>query len=173
MSKFTCEPLAKHHDRKAFNCGVPELDEYLLQRAGQDMRRRVAAVFVIVPENEPGRVAGYYTLSSASIVLDQLPDDLVKKLPRYPTVPAVLIGRLARDVNFSGVGKLLMLDALARSFQHSGEVAAAVVLVDAKNEQAREFYERYGFVEIEDISNRMFLPMKTIEKLLKSTHRFQ
>ncbi len=116
-------------------------------------------------------IAGYYTLSSASVVLHQLPDDIVKKLPRYPAIPAVLIGRLARDVNFSGVGKLLLLDALARSLQHSEEVAAAVVLVDAKNAQVREFYERYGIVEIPGTSNSMFLPMKTVEKLLKLANR--
>ncbi len=133
------------------------------------MRRRVAAVFVMVPGGEPSRIAGYYSLSSASIVLDELPDELVKKLPRYPVVPAVLIGRLARDVNFSGVGKLLLLDALARSLRHSDEVAAALVLVDAKNEQAREFYARYGFVEVAQTTNRMFLPMKTVEQLLKSS----
>ena len=119
-------------------------------------------------EDEPKRIAGIYTLSSASIVLDELPDEIVKKLSRYPTVPAVLIGRLARDANFSGVGKLLSLDALARSFQHSDEVAAAVVLVDAKNDQAREFYTRYGFVAVTQTPNRMFLPMKTVEKLLKT-----
>lgn len=168
MTKFVCETLAKHHDRKAFDCGVPELDEYLRQRAGQDMRRRVAAAFVMVPQDEPRRIAGYYTLSAASIVLDQLPDDIVKKLPRYTAVPAALIGRLARDVNFPRVGKLLLLDALARSLQHSEEVAAAVVLVDAKDERAHEFYQRHGFVEIAEIPNRLFLPMKTVEKLLKS-----
>jgi predicted GNAT family N-acyltransferase len=169
MSKFLCEPLAKHHERDAFDCGVSALDLYLKKRASQDMRRLVAAVFVIVPADDANRIAGYYTLSSASIVLDQLPDDIVKKLPRYPTVPAVLIGRLARDVNFFGVGKLLLLDALARSLQHSAEVASAVVLVDAKNEQAHEFYGRYGFVQVEDASNRMFLPMKTVEQLLNSS----
>jgi len=77
-----------------------EFDEYLKERAGQDMRRRVAAVFVLVPEDEPERIAGFYTLSSASIVLGELPEGIVKKLPRYPMVPAVLIGRLARHVDF-------------------------------------------------------------------------
>ena len=165
--KFTCEPLGKQHNRTAFRCGVPELDEYLQQRASQDMRRRVAAVFVMVPQDEPSRIAGYYTLSSASVILDQLPDTMAKKLPRYPSVPAVLVGRLARDLGFSGAGEFLLLDALARSFEHSDKVAAAVVLVDAKNARARTFYARYGFVEIVDIPDRMFLPMKTIEKLLK------
>jgi len=168
MNKFACEALGKKHNRQAFNCGVAELDEYLQRRASQDMRRRVAAVFVMVPEDEPGRIAGYYSLSSASVVLDELPDDIVKKLPRYPEVPAVLIGRLARDANFPGVGKLLLLDALARSFQHSSEVAAALVLVDANSEQARGFYERYGFAKIPGTPNRMFLPIKTVELLLKS-----
>ena len=105
-------------------------------------------------------------MSSASTVLDQMPDDIVKKLSRYPEVPAVLIGRLARDVNFSGVGNMLLLDALTRSLKHSGNVTAAVVVVDVKNEQARKFYQRYGFVDIAEISNRMFLPMDTDEKLL-------
>ena len=167
MSSSVCEPLATHHDRKVFHCGVPELDEYLRYRAGQDVRRRVAAVFVMVPEGEPQRIAGFYTLSSASIVLDNLPRDIVKKLPRYPIVPAVLIGRLARDEHFSGVGKMLLLNALARSLQYSDEVAAAVVLVDAKNDEARGFYARFGFTKVAQTSNRMFLPMATVEKLLK------
>jgi len=167
MSNFICERLAKH-ERKAFNCGVPELDEYLRQRAGQDMRRRVAAVFVMVPEDEPTRIAGYYSLSSASISLDKLPDEVVKRLPRYPVVPTVLIGRLARDAGLPGAGKLLLLDALARALRHTEEVASAVVLVDAKDEQARAFYSRYGFTEVTDIPDHMFLPMKTVERLLKA-----
>jgi len=168
MSKFICERLAKHHDRKTFDCGVAELDEYLRQRAGQDMRRRTAAVFVLVPEDDPKRISGYYSLSSGSIMLDDLPDDIIKKLPRYPAVPAVLIGRLARDAKFPGVGKLLLLDALVRSLRHTGEVGSAVVLVDVKNEQAYAFYSHYGFTEVSGRSDRMFLPMSTVEKLLKS-----
>ena len=155
MSKFICERLAKHHDRNAFNCGVAELDEYLRQRARQDVRRRVAAVFVMVPNDEPTRIAGYYSLSSASIVLNELPDEIVKRLPRYPVVPAVLIGRLARDVGYPGAGRLLLLDALARSLRHTDEVASAVVLVDAKNKRARDFYSRHGFAEISGIPHRM------------------
>lgn len=166
MSKFICERLAKHHDRKAFDCGVPELDDHLQKRASQDMRRRVAAVFVLVPADEPKRIAGYYSLSSAAIALDELPDEFAKRLPRYPLVPAVLIGRLARDVNFAGVGRLLLLDALVRSLRHTDDVASAVVLVDAKNAQARQFYSRFGFTEITALPNRMFLPMSTVGKLL-------
>lgn len=168
MRPFVCQRLAKHHDRKAFDCKLPELNDYLRKRASQDMRRRVAAVFVMVPDGEPQRIAGYYSLSSAAIALDELPHDVVNKLPRYPAVPAVLIGRLARDKQFPGVGKLLLLDALARSLRHTEDVASAVVLVDAKNDEARKFYSRYGFMEIAGVPNRMFLPMNTVEKLLKS-----
>ena len=167
MSKFLCQPLTKQHDRKSFDCGIDALDEYLRLRASQDMRRRVAAVFVMVPDNDPQRICGYYTLSSASVVLDELPQELVAKLPRYPVVPAVLIGRLARDVNFPGIGKLLLLDALARASQHAADVASAVVLVDAKNDAAGQFYARYGFSELQKTPRRMFLPMATVEKLLK------
>jgi hypothetical protein len=167
MSKFVCEQLAKHHLRDAFDCGVPEFDKYLRFRAGQDVRRRVAAIFVMVPVDNLTRIAGYYALSSSAVALDGLPDKLVKRLPRYPAVPAVLIGRLARDTNFPGVGRLLLLDALSRSLRHTEEVASAVVLIDVKGEQAREFYSRYGFADIIGTQNRMFLPMKTVEELLR------
>jgi len=166
MSVFSCRPLADGDDRATFRCGVEPLDAYLRERAGQDMRRRAAAVFVLVSEEEPHRIAGYYTLSSASIVLKALPDELARKLPRYPLVPAVLIGWLARDMGFPGVGKLLLLDSLKRALRHSEQVAAAVVLVDAKDDAARRFYARYGFRQLRQSPDRMFLPMKTIEQLL-------
>jgi GNAT superfamily N-acetyltransferase len=166
MNSFVCQPLAKQHDRQAFRCGVDELDQYLQRRAGQDMRRRVAAVFVMVPQDELRRIVGYYSLSSASLLLSELPDEMVKRLPRYPALPAVLIGRLARDLSFPGAGKLLLLDALARAWRHSADVAASLVLVDAYNRVARGFYARYGFQEMLQERNRMFLPIKTVEALL-------
>lgn len=112
MSDLVCQPLAKHHDRLSFRCGAAELDDYLQHRASQDVRRRAAAVFVLVPADQPQRIAGFYSLSSATIILDELPAELAKALPRYPLVLAVLMGRLAWDVDFPGVGRLLLLDAL-------------------------------------------------------------
>jgi GNAT superfamily N-acetyltransferase len=165
MRQFVFEPLAKHHDRLAFRCGVPELDEYLQRRARQDAERHVAAVYVMVPADEPQRIAGFYTLSSASVILDELPADLRSKLPRYPTIPAVLLGRLARNMNFPGLGSQLLMDALHRALRHSVEVAAVAILVDAKNEHARQFYARYGFQQSLHSPDRMFLPMKTVEQL--------
>lgn len=169
MTRFVCEPLAKHHDRDTFRCGDADLDGYLRHRAGQDVRRRVAAVFVMLPEDQPRRIAGFYALASAAIVLDDLPPEIAKNLPRYPVVPAVLLGRLARDAAFPGLGRLLLLDALARSLRISQEVPAAVVLVDAKPEAARRFYSRYGFEGVPGKPNRMFLPMETVERLLAET----
>lgn len=167
MSRFLCEPLSQHHDRRDFRCGAPELDDYIRRRAGQDVRRRAAAVFVLCPLDQPNRIAGYYTLSSASIVLRDLPDDFVKRLPRYPHVPAVLIGRLARDTEFPGTGKLLLTDALLRALRHSAEIAATVVLVDAKDDHAKDFYSHFGFATLGAKSQRMFLPMKTVEKMFR------
>lgn len=168
MTDFICQPLAQQHDRASFRCGVPELDDYLQHRARQDVRRRVAAVFVMTPADEPLRIAGFYSLASASIVLAELPPELVRHLPRYPEVPAVLIGRLARDLAFPGIGRLLLLDGLARVHRHTEEVAAAVVLVDAKDDNARRFYTRFGFREITGDSRRMFLPVRTVSQLLET-----
>ncbi len=170
MNAFVCEPLAPHHDRRRFRCGVPALDDYLRQRASQDVRRRVTAVFVMTPRDQPDRIAGYYTLSAASILLADLPDDMTRKLPRYPQVPAIRIGRLARDSDFPETGKLLLIDALSRSWQHSEAIAAAAVLVDAKDDRARGFYSHFGFVSLTNFPNKMFLPMKTIERLLQQDH---
>jgi ribosomal protein S18 acetylase RimI-like enzyme len=163
---FRIEPLGDHN-RAAFSCGVEALDRYLRERAGQDACKHAAAPFVLLtPEN---RIVGYYTLSSTVILANNLPEEDIKKLkwPRYPQLPATLIGRLARDVAFRGlrIGDLLLLDALRRAFDNIGTVASLAVLVDVKDENARRFYSRYGFLSFPDAQDRMFLPMKTIERL--------
>jgi len=165
MSDSICEPLSKNHDRQRFRCGVPELDTWLQQRARQDQDRRVAAVYVMVPKSDPTRIVGFYTLSAMSIVLEALPATLTRKLPRYPVVPAILIGRLARDLSFPGTGGKLLADALQRALRHSASIAAATVVVDAKDETASEFYRHFGFESLADDSRRLFLPMTTVEKL--------
>lgn len=166
MSEFVCSSLEKHHNRKQFDCGVEVLNHYLVRVASQDVKRKAAAVFVLAPITHPSRIAGYYTLCSTSIELAQLPPQLIKRLPRYPEVPAILIGRLARDVSFPGVGALLLADALDRCVRVAGEIAATVIVVDTKNENARQFYQRYGFVALPMLPNRMFLPVATAEKLV-------
>lgn len=165
MSEFFCEPLAKRHDRKRFCCGEPELDAWLQQRARQDQDRHLAAVFVLVPKVEPIRIAGFYTLSASSILLSELPESLTRKLPRYPVVPAVLIGRLARDTNFPGIGSHLLIDSLQRVARHSEEIAAAAVVVDAKHEKAAAFYRRFGFETLTGSPKRLYLAMGTVRKM--------
>ena len=164
---YESEPLGPHHDRAAFSCGDDALDRYLRQQAGQDARRRLAAPFVLI-ERATGRIAGYYTLSAANIQSVERPDDMVRRLPRYRTYPAVLIGRLAVDAHFQGqrIGELLLLDTLRRSLAASQQIAAMAVIVDAKNDAARAFYERYGFRRLADQPYRLYLPMATAAELL-------
>ena len=165
MSEFVCEPLSKHHHRKDFDCGVPVLNDYLAKIAGQDVKRKAAAVFVLSPQSQPSRVAGFYTLCSTSIELAALPHELAKQLPRYPEVPAILIGRLARDVSFPGVGSILLADAITRCVRVASEIAASLIVVDSKGDVATRFYSRFGFIQLPKLSDRMFLPMATAEKL--------
>ncbi|HML95704.1 MAG TPA: GNAT family N-acetyltransferase [Thermodesulfobacteriota bacterium] len=157
------------HDRSSFSCGVEELDIYLKTRASQDARKKVAAPFVVIDETN-GTVAGFYTLSMKSVKLAELQPEAQKKLPRYPEVPAVLLGRMGIDVKYRGrgLGEIILFDALKRSYEHSGEIAAFAVVVDAKH-GAEGFYLRYGFVPFPDDKYQLFLPMKTIETLIKES----
>lgn len=133
----------------------------------QDFRKRVAAVFVLTSDGES--VAGYYTLSQYSVALDSLPPETARKLPRYPLVPATLLGRLAVSTarRGEGFGSLLLMDALYRSLLGSRQLASAAVIVDAKDDSAAAFYKKYGFIALPRIPNRLFLPMATIDALLR------
>lgn len=163
MSRFFCEPLSKHHDRKGLDCGVPDLNKYLTDYASQDIKRNVASVYVMVEASNPNCVIGFYTLCATSVELSSLPEDLTKKLPRYPEIPAFLIGRLARDVRFPGVGSLLLSDALNRCIRIASEIAASLIVVDSKGEAATSFYNKYGFLSLPNLPDRMFLSIKTVE----------
>ena len=158
------EPLGPEHDRAGFSCGEPALDDYLRRRAAQDVRRRVARVFVAL-EGASGTIAGYYTLSAASFARQQLPEAAAKRLPHYP-VPAAIIGRLAVDQRYQGrgVGELMLADAIKRVLRASEALAVHALVVDAKNDRAKAFYERYGFVAFVDAPNRLYLPLASILK---------
>jgi len=167
---YRIEPLGKQHDRTGFSCGNDDLDRYLRERATQDQRRGVSAAYVLI-EGATGAIAGYYTLSATAIEPHGLQPGTFKGLPPYPTVPATLLGRLARDVRYrrSGIGPRLLFDALARSLRVSREIAALGVVVDAIDDDACVFYERYGFVRFLHNEHRLILPMGTIEKLIASS----
>jgi GNAT superfamily N-acetyltransferase len=148
------------HGRGSFTSGSEALDSYFRERVSQDIRRMVTACFVALSMD--GRVAGYYTLASASIFLGDLPQHLVKKLPRYPSVPAVRMGRLAVDQAFKGqgLGGALLADALTRVI--SSEIAAYALVADAKDDESADFYRHHGFLEMVDKPLTLFLPLATV-----------
>jgi GNAT superfamily N-acetyltransferase len=152
--------LTRADDLSDFRCRNPVFDRYLKERAGQDMRRRVATVFLLKRSDEPA-IVGYYTASSSSIALTDVPVAIQKRLPRYPMIPAVLVGRLALDHRYEAqrLGRLLLVDALDRVAML--EVAAWGVVVDAIDENAARFYERFGFIRLESHPNRLILPVET------------
>lgn len=162
---FRFETLGDGHDRAAFRCGDNALDGYFQTQVTQDIRRRITNCFVVV-ETATSRVAAYYTLSAASIPLVDLPPHEAKRLPRYPTLPAVRIGRLAVDQRYQrrGLGELMLMNAVHRTLQDAA--AAFALLVDAKNDQAAAFYQRYGFRQIAGQPQTLFLPLATAQKTL-------
>jgi predicted GNAT family N-acyltransferase len=163
---FKIEPLGQHHDRAAFSCGKDPLDQYLRNQAGQAVTKNLAAVFILTPDGK--KIAGYYTLSSYTVKLDEIPEGIAKKLTRMQEIPAILLGRLARSIEFrgQGIGEVLLVDALKKALQSSAHVASWAVVVDAKDEEAVEFYRHYGFVPLPSKPNRLFLPMNSIHKML-------
>jgi predicted GNAT family N-acyltransferase len=165
----TIEPLGSHHDRAAFTCGKAPLDNYLSRQARQDMERMVSVTYVLLGTG-PGEVAGYYTLSATSVLLDDLPTDVAKRLPRYPAVPATLLGRLAVATAYRGhrLGELLLIDALRRSLGNCRTIGSTAVITDAKDGDAQRFYEKYGFRTFEGIPRRLFLPMATVKELFRT-----
>jgi GNAT superfamily N-acetyltransferase len=166
-SSWLIEPLAKRHDRAAFSCGNETLDRYLKEIAGQDARRLVAAPFVAVDPAARDTILGYYTVSSFSIGLSDLPHDVSRKLPAYPVVPATLLGRLAVDQSHGGqgLGEYLLMDALHRAHAQSSQIASFAIVVDAIDESAERFYRHFNFIPFPERRTRLFLPMKTLTAL--------
>jgi ribosomal protein S18 acetylase RimI-like enzyme len=162
---FRFEVLSAGHDRDGFGCGDDALDRYFKTQVTQDIRRRITNCFVAV-EAATKQVAAYYTLSAASIPLIDLPPEEGKRLPRYPTLPAVRIGRLAVDQRFQrrGLGELMLVNAVHRILPDAA--VAFALLVDAKNDQAAAFYQRYGFRPIAGKPRTLFLPLATAQKTL-------
>jgi predicted GNAT family N-acyltransferase len=160
------EALTSSHLRTDFQSGVPELDRYLQLQAGQDARRNVAAPFVMVDER--GSIIGYYTLSAFSVHLAELPQAIARKLPRYPLLPATLLGRLAISLSVRGqhLGQFLLMDALSRSWRNTSEVASVGVVVEAFDENARDFYLHHEFSPLGNHPDKLFLAMASIEKAL-------
>ncbi len=163
---FKSEPLASRHDRAAFSCETPELNAYLKTQASQDVRKNLCAAFVLTPDGKT--IAGFYTLSQFSVDIGEIPEEIARKLTRYNEVPATLIGRLARSLDYRGkdVGEKLLMDAFRRCLNTSQEIGSWCVVVDAKDAKGVKFYRKFGFIELPNTPKRLFLPMDTVEDIL-------
>jgi GNAT superfamily N-acetyltransferase len=163
---FLVEPFDKRkHKRTAFSCGANALDQYLKTQASQDQKNNFAAVYVACDEAQ--HVTGYFTLSSSSIPMSDLPEGVTRRLPGYPSVPVTLLGRLAvhEALHGHGLGRALLFEAFMRSYENSRKVASFAVVVDAKDEVAQAFYMKRNLVPFPDHPMRLYIRMDTIAKL--------
>lgn len=162
---YVIEPLGSSHDRRGFICGVAALDRYFREQVTQDIRRRVTNCFVAV--DAAGDVAGYYTFAATSLPATELAADEVKRLPRYPLLPAGLIGRLAVAERHrkQGLGAAFIVDAITRSMR--AEPAVFALIVDAKDEAAIEFYKYLGFRPFMSRPMSLFLPVAEAQRRLE------
>jgi predicted GNAT family N-acyltransferase len=154
------------HDRDNFNCGNARLDRYLQQQARQDRKKNIATVFVLIEPPNP-QILGYYTLSAYTIELTEVTPTLAKKLPRYPMLPATLLGRLAidRQQQGKGYGELLLVSALKKAYAASTQIASVAMIVEAIDEPACKFYAKYGFQAFQTDPMKLYLPMQSIASL--------
>lgn len=163
------ELLSRKHIRTNFDCGKDLLNNYLKYQAGQDIKRKLSACFVLA-DRETNIIKGYYTLSGSSIPYSAFPETIRNKLPKsYTSIPATLLGRLAIDKKFQGegIGKILLIDALKRSYEASKEIGSFAVIVDPMDDSAERFYTKYDFINLPD-SEKMFVTIKTLKALFGS-----
>lgn len=163
---FVAELLQSDYKRSGFSCGEKNLDAFIQRQASQHLKSRAAGIFVVLEDQKV--VKGYYTLSGDNVPYDEIPDEMRKKMPRYQSLPTTLLGRLAIDRKYQGqgLGELLLMDALYRSYTLSEQIGSVAVVVDALHEKAAIFYEKYGFIKLPD-RGRLFMPMKTIAQGFK------
>jgi predicted GNAT family N-acyltransferase len=164
---LTIEPLnTRKHIRSGFSCGKDSLDDYICKQASQDLKKRITTVFVLFDDPDFD-VLAYYTLSSFTVEITSLDNAFAKRLPRYPLLPATLLNRLAVDNKrkSQGLGGLMLIDALKKSLDVSKQVASLAVIAEALDEQALNFYKKYGFQQFTQDPMKLYLPMKSIEAL--------
>lgn len=157
LSAYQIVPLAKSHDRSAFDCGNDVLNRYFHTQVSQDVKRRANSCYVLIDENQS--VVGFYTVCSASMPHQELSDIFKKKLARYTHLPATLIGRLAIDVRHQGksLGAVLLADAVKKA--QNSPIASSVIIVDAKDENAIRFYRHFGFLSFESVADKLYYPL--------------
>jgi uncharacterized protein (DUF1778 family) len=163
--QFFFVPLGSAHDRAAFSCKEPRLENYIKTQARQDAGKKVAAVFVMTVDGRA--IAGFYTLPQYTIRSGEIPAEIARRLTKHDQIPAILIGRPARDTAFrgTGAGDLLLLNALQRCLALSGQAASWAIVVEAKNERGTAFYKKFGCAAFLSRPLKLFLPIATIEKM--------
>lgn len=167
MPEWVIERLDRSHERAEFRCGKPPLDDFLHSLVSQYEKRKLGRTYVAVGAGEK-RIYGYYTLASGSVSFQDLPPKAGRKLPKHP-VPVVLLARLGVDeaMQGRGLGKALLMDGLKRCLDLSKQLGIYAVEVYALDEEAKRFYEHYGFVRLEDDDRHLYLPMATIENAFR------
>jgi GNAT superfamily N-acetyltransferase len=166
--RFITTALTSAHRKKDFCCGKEMLDNYIHKQASQDVKRKLSACFVLI-DGSSNIIKGYYTLSNNSVPLSLIPENVKKRLPKsYKSIPSTLLGRLAvnKKNQRQGIGKILLIDALKRSYLISKSMGSFAVIVDPLDSDAERFYTKYGFITLPD-SGKMFLVMKTIKLLFE------
>ena len=161
--RFRLSPLGKE-DRSDFTSGSEPLDRYFRSQVGQDIRRQISKRY-IASDSASGAIAGYYTISAASIPVPDIPEDLARRLPRYPEIPAVRLGRLAVDQRFRGLklGTALLLHAVLRAA--TSGIGVHFLIVEAKDAEAQKFYAHHGFIAYGSAAGRLVAPLRTLLKV--------
>lgn len=155
------------HNRKAFDCGTPALNDFLATKAAKHQDQRVSRTFVLLDDANTARILGYYTLSTSQIARESLSATEAKALPRHP-IPAVMLARLAIDKSQqgNGYGTLMLMDVIRRCALVGMSAGTYAIVVDAKDEAAQRFYERFGFMAITDRPLTLYLPIETALSLV-------
>jgi GNAT superfamily N-acetyltransferase len=166
------EPIGRHHDRQSFDCGSPELNEYLQRYARQNHESGGAKTFVAITPTAPERVLGYYSISPGAVEFARVPGRLTKRLGRYD-VPVFRLGRLAidRSAQRQGLGGELLLAAGERALAVSAEVGGIALAIDAKDRNAARWYARFGALPLLDDALKLILPLSVIADAIAITEK--
>jgi predicted N-acetyltransferase YhbS len=161
------ELLDKQHDRDRFDCGNPALNQFLKQTARQHIQKGVSRTFVLVDTEQPEIIIGFFTLTLCEVRIDKFSAKFFKKYPSQ--VPGVKLARLAVELAYQrqGIGEILMIEAMQRAAIVADNAGGIGLFVDGKDESAKTYYSRYGFVNLEDASLELFLPLSVIQQMLE------
>ena len=162
------EPIGRRHDRKSFDCGSPDLNEYLARYARQNPESGGAKTFVAVSPADPSRVLGFYSISPGAIEFARVPAHLTGKFGRYE-IPVFRLGRLAVEMSLQGqgLGGDLLLAAGERALAVAAEVGGVALAIDAKDKNAVRWYERFGALPLLDDPQKLILPLKAVADAIK------